>query len=413
MKLHIKHIIGALLISLACTVNGQTLIAQGETRERIEAVVAQNQPYSQDRVDANGYRLDCSGQASYVCGLPTGLTTSTIPNFCDQVSPTELRAGDLLNNLRAKTSFRHVVVFLRWANSDRTKYVGFEMAGGYAKRSENGPRVRTLPYPYYSTRDPQGYVPLRPKNQVGLIKSPFSDTVWAVIYGSRYAFQSFESFQDWKCRVEDIWTVPEPALVQVRWGGPLPHLVKNASSSSVYWARPSYVAGSQVEITKRPIHTWEVFLGMGFRGEFIRVVSDARLSSYRLGSLITSVEPRFVAVAPDYFIPDGYSFGRGENLRAGMAFYNAALTGYSSDYDARAAMSFWYPNKQPGNFEVTGRLNLQGGQGTVHWTGFTSFADPGRYYVRPAMIINGTWYAMEVAIDPTFSSSRPMYFDIR
>ncbi|MGH3714861.1 MAG: hypothetical protein ACRDT4_15565 [Micromonosporaceae bacterium] len=50
-------------------------------------------------------------------------TTWTLPNYCRSISKTYLQPGDMLD-----WPYHHCVLFRKWANSDRTRLVIYELA---------------------------------------------------------------------------------------------------------------------------------------------------------------------------------------------------------------------------------------------------------------------------------------------
>ncbi|HET6352605.1 MAG TPA: hypothetical protein VFG89_10830 [Coriobacteriia bacterium] len=147
---------------------------------RAEAWVARNVPYSQSRwatvagdlipsstpgYQSLGYRTDCSGfvsmalrvQNSY--GGPTSLDTATLPYRCTEITGTpemtaearlayqksQLMPGDIMLKPKTSTYGGHVVIFVRWANAEKTKYVGYHESG-----TGTGTISAVIPYPYYN-----------------------------------------------------------------------------------------------------------------------------------------------------------------------------------------------------------------------------------------------------------------------
>ncbi|RSS83367.1 FG-GAP-like repeat-containing protein [Streptomyces sp. WAC06614] len=105
-----------------------------------------------------GYRTDCSGFVSMAWDLDSSLTTDTFEprGVVHSISKSELKAGDaLLDNDGG--SGGHVVLFEKWANSDHSKYWGFDF-------TPSGVHHRIYDYPYYPGYGP--YAPVRYKNIV-------------------------------------------------------------------------------------------------------------------------------------------------------------------------------------------------------------------------------------------------------
>ncbi len=66
--------------------------------------------------------LDCSGFISRCWGLGEKQSTSSIPALCKRLgSHTDLRPGDVLNQPGG-----HVVLFVRWSDSTRTRFLCYE-----------------------------------------------------------------------------------------------------------------------------------------------------------------------------------------------------------------------------------------------------------------------------------------------
>jgi hypothetical protein len=83
-------------------------------------------PYSQAGY-RDGYRRDCSGFVSMVWGLPENLVTWRIPLVAKRIGKADLRRGDVL--LDFESGSKHVVVFEKWANPDKTAFVTLEQTG--------------------------------------------------------------------------------------------------------------------------------------------------------------------------------------------------------------------------------------------------------------------------------------------
>ncbi|NXY98451.1 VCBS repeat-containing protein [Streptomyces sp. BR123] len=105
-----------------------------------------------------GYRTDCSGYVSMAWDLDSSLTTDTFEprGVVHRIGKSDLKAGDaLLDNDGGAGG--HVVLFERWANSDHTKYWGFDF-------TPSGVHHRIYDYPYYPGYGP--YHRVRYKNIV-------------------------------------------------------------------------------------------------------------------------------------------------------------------------------------------------------------------------------------------------------
>lgn len=164
-----------LLPSIAVAVTRSTVISRGEVW--VKAFV----PYSQSRyarVDGTlvpltaenpsrlGYRTDCSGFVSMCLGLtrsdgtPLSLDTATLSTRLTKLaSKSELRPGDII--LRPKNllidgkqvPYGHAVVFVRWVDESKTRYVGYDESG-----SRDGAVAREIGYPFFGEA---GFAPYR------------------------------------------------------------------------------------------------------------------------------------------------------------------------------------------------------------------------------------------------------------
>jgi len=160
----------ALLLALPPSALGVT---RDEALSRGEVWVIKNVPYSQSRyaeVDgtlipsgtsapySKGYRTDCSGFASMclslttAAGAPLSLDTATLPYRCTEITgdtlaarKAKLRPGDLMIKPKTSTYGGHVVVFVRWVDAARTRYVGYHESG-----SGTGAIASEIPYPYWN-----------------------------------------------------------------------------------------------------------------------------------------------------------------------------------------------------------------------------------------------------------------------
>ncbi|WP_189160541.1 hypothetical protein [Lentzea pudingi] len=90
-------------------------------------------PYSQTKT-RGGYRTDCSGYVSMAAKLPApgpntvGLASST---YTVAINKNDMRMGDLFIDAIGNSNTRHVVIFEKWANAQRTSYWAYEQRGGY------------------------------------------------------------------------------------------------------------------------------------------------------------------------------------------------------------------------------------------------------------------------------------------
>lgn len=114
-------------------------------------------PYSQTR-SHEGYRTDCSGYVAMTLGLArpgpntVGLTSS---RYTERITMSQLKKGDLVMDAEGTNTTRHVVIFEKWANDDRTSYWAFEQRGRYGTDH----RTRS-----YGLDEGSEYKAYRPKN---------------------------------------------------------------------------------------------------------------------------------------------------------------------------------------------------------------------------------------------------------
>ncbi|WP_053685117.1 FG-GAP-like repeat-containing protein [Streptomyces sp. XY593] len=111
-----------------------------------------------------GYRTDCSGFVSMAWDLDFQPATDTFASrgVTEPITKAELKAGDALLDDDAGSS-GHVVLFEKWANSDRTQYWGFDF-------TPSGVHHRVYDYPYYPGYGP--YQPVRYKNIADDVTTP-------------------------------------------------------------------------------------------------------------------------------------------------------------------------------------------------------------------------------------------------
>ncbi|MGW6782518.1 FG-GAP-like repeat-containing protein [Streptomyces sp. NPDC054987] len=111
-----------------------------------------------------GYRTDCSGYVSMAWDLDFQPVTNTFAarGVTEPITKSELRAGDALLDDDPGSS-GHIVLFEKWANSERTKYWGFDF-------TPSGVHHRVYDYPYYPGYGP--YAPVRYKNIADDVTAP-------------------------------------------------------------------------------------------------------------------------------------------------------------------------------------------------------------------------------------------------
>ncbi|MFJ9790849.1 C40 family peptidase [Streptomyces globosus] len=105
-----------------------------------------------------GYRTDCSGFVSMAWDLDSSPTTDGFEprGLVQRIGKSDLKPGDALLDDDTGAS-GHIVLFEKWANSDHTKYWGFDF-------TRSGVHHRIYDYPYYPGYGP--YFPVRYKNIV-------------------------------------------------------------------------------------------------------------------------------------------------------------------------------------------------------------------------------------------------------
>lgn len=146
----------AVALCVAGTPAARADVAVPDATVRANSWVAARVGYSQTAYYSNQYgryRQDCSGFVSMVWGLGSSLTTWTLPSVSHPIGKNDLATGDIL--LDNTGGDAHAVVFDRWTNSARTKYMAWEQTPPYTVYHE-------LPYPYWS-----GYGPYNPYRKNG------------------------------------------------------------------------------------------------------------------------------------------------------------------------------------------------------------------------------------------------------
>ncbi|MFD9705487.1 hypothetical protein [Lentzea sp. NPDC059081] len=174
-----KLISAVLAAFLSCTLAGAPAAAAGpveqvgraELLRRAETWLTANNggqvPYSMERYWADGYRQDCSGFVSMAAKLgnadPRGGPNTVAlasPAYSVPVAVADLAPGDLLIDPvdEPGEDFRHVVVFERWADDERSGYLAYEQRGGH------GTDHRVLAY---GLEPGSAYQPYRLRNVTG------------------------------------------------------------------------------------------------------------------------------------------------------------------------------------------------------------------------------------------------------
>jgi predicted nucleic acid-binding protein len=154
--------VASLLNSFAAGAPNLDAFLRSETQATANRWVRDRVPYNQGAY-YNGYRQDCSGFASMcwdirdVFGKPVSLVTGTLRDATDVIGKGELKSGDaLLNATATNRNNQHIVLFDKWANSQKTVYWGWE-------ETVNPGRAvyRQIPYPYFAGYETEKYVPVR------------------------------------------------------------------------------------------------------------------------------------------------------------------------------------------------------------------------------------------------------------
>ncbi|HZM75109.1 MAG TPA: VCBS repeat-containing protein [Candidatus Limnocylindrales bacterium] len=100
------------------------------------------------------YRSDCSGLVSMAWHLSTSRSTATLPEVATRITVAQLQAGDiLLAQKDANNDTGHTAIFVKWADTARTQYWGYDHGGGPIKYQvygvqRNGDSRTYLPYRY-------------------------------------------------------------------------------------------------------------------------------------------------------------------------------------------------------------------------------------------------------------------------
>ncbi|WP_436789548.1 peptidoglycan-binding protein [Yinghuangia sp. YIM S10712] len=133
-------------------------ITRAQVLQRARTWVDAGVPYSQSAYNG-GYRQDCSGFVAMAWALGKNAWTGDLASYGTAISKSELKAGDILlfHNAANPAVGSHVIIFEKWADAARTKYVGYE-------QTPPGTQHRTIPYAYFNYAS--SYTPYRYKNIV-------------------------------------------------------------------------------------------------------------------------------------------------------------------------------------------------------------------------------------------------------
>ncbi|UGQ10340.1 peptidoglycan-binding protein [Yinghuangia sp. ASG 101] len=131
-------------------------ITRAQVLQRAQTWVNAGVPYSQTAYNG-GYRQDCSGFVAMAWALGQNAWTGDLDTYSTKIAKSDLRPGDILlfHNAANPSSGSHVIIFEKWADSARTKYVGYE-------QTPPGTQHRTIPYAYFTYAT--SYTPYRYKN---------------------------------------------------------------------------------------------------------------------------------------------------------------------------------------------------------------------------------------------------------
>eukprot|EP01006_Ploeotia_vitrea_P020494 TRINITY_DN52787_c0_g1_i1.p1 TRINITY_DN52787_c0_g1~~TRINITY_DN52787_c0_g1_i1.p1 ORF type:complete len:272 (+),score=11.75 TRINITY_DN52787_c0_g1_i1:24-818(+) len=88
------------------------------------------------------FRCDCSGYVSYCWDLPYGYTTSTLHEVAHEITKDELQPGDAM-----LCPADHVVLFMGWANSQKTAYHACQEPGCHTEGPHHA-YCSKVPYPF-------------------------------------------------------------------------------------------------------------------------------------------------------------------------------------------------------------------------------------------------------------------------
>lgn len=130
---------------------------------RARAWVDAGVPYD-SQGSRDGYRSDSAGFIAYAWDLRAadGAAISpdpqTLADYANQKSPADLQPGDALSNLRPAEQ-GHVVLFVRWLNIDRTRFLAYEQNGGAGKTIEKELTLTKLPSGEYTIQEYDAFTP--------------------------------------------------------------------------------------------------------------------------------------------------------------------------------------------------------------------------------------------------------------
>lgn len=278
----------------ASAITRDEVISRAKSWSSIHVTYSQQAPYRE------GYRRDCSGYVSYCWATSNsggGYNTNTLQDITNPISVNDLKPGDILLNTAGgnlSDKFAHTLIFDQWANNAHTSYFAYEEGPNYADHHQ-------IDFPYWGGWNPKGYSPRRYKDiedtlPDGLYRASNEATVFLVTNAGRRAVPSGDCFNDWGMNWNAVHVVDEATLYsRTTWQPPIAHLVKTASSATVYWI--VQIVTNQPYANHyfaRPISSADVFNQMGFSWGDLRVVNYNPTQRYSTGPTLSSVEPRLV-----------------------------------------------------------------------------------------------------------------------
>lgn len=174
-SLALRIVLPAFVLAVALAPATAGAVTREAVLTRGERWVSVNTPYSQSAYaneagtvvgsSSLGWRTDCSGFVSMCFGVtnadgsPRSLDTATLPGVMTKITKAELKPGDII--LRPKNAvvngqtvpYGHAVVFVRWVDAAKTKYVGY-----HESSSQKGTVANEIAYPFWGE---VGFAPYR------------------------------------------------------------------------------------------------------------------------------------------------------------------------------------------------------------------------------------------------------------
>lgn len=81
--------------------------------------------YAWDVDRSRQYRRDCSGMVGMAWKLAADPDTDHLPKYATEISPHDLRPGDLLDYIVGDHSHHHAILFQAWENASQFSYLSF------------------------------------------------------------------------------------------------------------------------------------------------------------------------------------------------------------------------------------------------------------------------------------------------